>query len=193
MKASEIPLLSRPEVLFPGSLVQVCFNDFREIGQLRRAREGSFGFCLFHPAEGENAARHMRLGTEAIIEDYSQTDSGGLRLKFRGGRRFQIQRTRCLHDGQLVAQVDWLPEEPLTQVPLDYAVIVQLIARYMEKAQADYPQFRPQDCENASFVGFRLAELLPMEVAEKQMLLELEDPVQRLKMLATILPRFQAE
>lgn len=193
MKSSKIPLLSRPEVLYPGGVVQVCFSDPRQLGQLRSAHEGSLGLCLFHPTEGGNPARHMRLGTEAVIEDYSQTDAGGLRLKLRGGRRFRIQHTRSLHDGQLVAQVDWLPEEPLTQVPLDYAVMVQLVARYMEKVQVDYPYYRPQDCEDASFVGFRLAELLPMETAEKQMLLELEDPILRLKMLATILPRFQPE
>lgn len=193
MKASEIPLLSRPEVLYPGSLVQVSFSDPRQIGQLRSAREGRLGFCLFHPAEGKSPDRYMRLGTEAVIEDYSQTDAGGLRLKLRGARRFRIVNTRCLHDGQLVARVSWLPEELLTQVPLDYAVIVQLVARYMEKAQSDHPLYRPQDCEDASFVGFRLAELLPMETAEKQMLLELEDPILRLKMLVTILPRFQPE
>ncbi|MCF6264390.1 MAG: LON peptidase substrate-binding domain-containing protein [Xanthomonadales bacterium] len=193
MKASELPLLSRPEVLFPGSMVTVCFSDPREIGQLRSAHDGHLGFCLFHPAEGENPIRCMRVGTEAVIEDYTQTNTGGLRVKLRGGRRFRTQHTRSLHAGQLVAQVDWLAEESLTQVPLDYAVIVQLVARYMEKAQADYPRYRPQDCEDASFVSFRLAELLPMETVEKQILLELEDPLQRLKLLAVILPRFQAE
>lgn len=190
-KASEIPLLSRGEVLFPGTVTRIRLADARQMGQLRTASGGCFGFSLFIPAKGEHPAQHMRLGTEAVIEDYNQDEAGGLQLKLRGKRRFLIRQTRCLHDGQLVVRPEWLAEEEPRQLPVDYATMAQVVARYMEQVQPDYPQYKPLDCEDASFVGFRLAELLPMELEEKQMLLELTDPILRLRMLSTILPRFQ--
>lgn len=172
-------------------MARLRLADPRQMGQLRTADQGSFGCSLCTPADGNQPARHMRMGTEAIIEDYTQDEAGGLLLKLRGRRRFLVGQTRCLHDGQLLAQPQWLVDEIPQQLPEDYAPMAQIVARYMEKVQRDYPQYRPLDCEDASFVGFRLAELLPMELAEKQMLLELTDPILRLSMLATILPRFQ--
>jgi Lon protease-like protein len=44
---------------------------------------------------------------------------------------------------------------------------------------------------DASWVGFRLCELLPLDPNECQHMLELEDPLQRLAELRDILPRFQ--
>jgi Lon protease-like protein len=48
-----------------------------------------------------------------------------------------------------------------------------------------------EDYDDASWLGFRLAELLPLGAGEQQHLLELADPLQRLAELRDILPRFQ--
>jgi Lon protease-like protein len=45
--------------------------------------------------------------------------------------------------------------------------------------------------DDAGWVGFRLAELLPLDVEEQQHMLELTDPLQRLAELRDVLPRFQ--
>jgi hypothetical protein len=45
--------------------------------------------------------------------------------------------------------------------------------------------------EDASWLGFRLAELLPLAGDEQQRMLELVDPLHRLAELRDILPRFQ--
>jgi len=45
--------------------------------------------------------------------------------------------------------------------------------------------------DNASWVGFRLAEMLPLEPPERQQLLQVTDPVQRLSHLMHYVPRFQ--
>jgi len=45
--------------------------------------------------------------------------------------------------------------------------------------------------DDASWVGFRLSELLPLDANECQHMLELDDPLQRLAELRDILPRFQ--
>jgi Lon protease-like protein len=40
--------------------------------------------------------------------------------------------------------------------------------------------------EDATWVGYRLAEILPIELSDKQYCLELDDPVQRLDALAPL-------
>jgi uncharacterized protein len=42
--------------------------------------------------------------------------------------------------------------------------------------------------EDASWVGFRLAEILPIAAPEKQFCLELIDPIQRLDLLKKLAP-----
>jgi len=39
---------------------------------------------------------------------------------------------------------------------------------------------------DAAWVGSRIAELLPIELADKQALLELDDPIERLRSLLTV-------
>ena len=61
----------------------------------------------------------------------------------------------------------------------------------MEKVGEDYPEYTPALLQDAVWVGYRLTELLPLPAIEKQHLLELSDPAERLQNLVEILPRFQ--
>jgi Lon protease-like protein len=46
-------------------------------------------------------------------------------------------------------------------------------------------EMRPDD---AAWVGYRLAEILPIPLADKQRVLELDDPIQRLDVLSPLAP-----
>ena len=61
----------------------------------------------------------------------------------------------------------------------------------MEQMGGNYPSFQPQLLQDANWVGYRLAELLPLDINEKQVLLQISDPLERLQMLLEVLPRFQ--
>ena len=47
--------------------------------------------------------------------------------------------------------------------------------------------------DDASWVGFRLAEAFPLDNTERQLLLQIDDPLQRLDQLMHYLPRFQRD
>ena len=63
----------------------------------------------------------------------------------------------------------------------------------MDKVGGDYPAFENARPDDASWVSYRLTELLPLPVEEKQALLELEDALARLQALLEVLPRFQTD
>jgi Lon protease-like protein len=44
---------------------------------------------------------------------------------------------------------------------------------------------------DAHWIGYRLSELLPLHNHEKQVSLQISDPLERLQMLVEMLPRFQ--
>jgi Lon protease-like protein len=45
----------------------------------------------------------------------------------------------------------------------------------------------PHDFDDAAWVGYRLTEIVPVQMLAKQKLLELDDPVSRLEILFTYL------
>jgi Lon protease-like protein len=70
-------------------------------------------------------------------------------------------------------------------------VLSMITGRFMEQLGGNYPDFQPQQLQDASWVGYRLSELLPLENNEKQTLLQITDPLDRLQVLLEVLPRFQ--
>jgi hypothetical protein len=76
-------------------------------------------------------------------------------------------------------------------VPEEYQLLADIVARFMDKLEDQYPGFEKAWLAEASWVGYRLTELLPIKNLERQGLLELDDPLDRLQRLLEILPRFQ--
>ena len=85
---------------------------------------------------------------------------------------------------------DKFPSEPV-EVPEEYSVLSLIAGRFMEQLGANFPEFRPDDLQDASWLGYRLTELLPLQSQEKQTLLQITDPLDRLQVLLEVLPRFQ--
>jgi Lon protease-like protein len=189
-----IPLFPLPVVLFPGGFLPLRIFEQRYIDMVRdcSATGSRFGVCLV--ANGESAtvpASHHRLGTAAEIFDFSTLDDGLLGIIAHGRERFLVQQTRMRGNGLLVADVKLLQEAPATVVPEQYSVLSLIAQRIMEQVGNQYPSYRPNDLQDAGWIGYRLAELLPLENSERQSLLQLAGPLERLQYLLELLPRFQ--
>ena len=94
-------------------------------------------------------------------------------------------------NGLLMADVSMQPEDLPVDVPDEFSLLSLIAGRFMEQLGANYPAFQPADLQDAHWVGYRLAELLPLENNEKQTLLQTTDPLERLQILLEVLPRFQ--
>jgi Lon protease-like protein len=189
-----IPLFPLPVVLFPGGYLPLRIFEQRYIDMVREcsATGGRFGVCLVNNAQqAELAANHHRLGSTAEICDFSTLDDGLLGIVALGRERFITQRTRMRDNGLLVGDVELLTEAPGSGIPEQYSVLSLIAQRFMEQVGDQYPSYRPDDLQDSNWVGYRLAELLPLENSERQSLLQLADPLDRLQVLLELLPRFQ--
>ena len=86
-----------------------------------------------------------------------------------------------------MGEVSWLPAEPAVPLPPDYARLGTTVRRALEDLAEHYAHVEKK-FDDAAWVGARLAELLPIELADKQALLELEDPIERLDALMSVVP-----
>lgn len=191
---AELPLFPLSTVLYPGGQLQLRIFEPRYLDLVREcARTGSgFGVCLIlEGGEVGEPALPAAVGTAARIVDFHHRADGLLGIAAEGGQRFRVTRARVRGDGQLRGDVEWLPAETAQEVPVEFALLQTILARLIE-TMAPHWRHAPGDAyEDASWLGFRLAELLPLQPLEQQRLLELTDPLARLAELRDILPRFQ--
>ncbi|ULU25480.1 LON peptidase substrate-binding domain-containing protein [Dyella terrae] len=181
-------------MLYPGGQLPLRIFERRYLDMIREcARTGSsFGVCLILDGQEAGApALPAAIGTLARIVDFHNREDGLLGILAEGDERFRVVRTRVRSDGLVRGDVEPWPSEPTHNVPVEFALLQVILERLIENMA---PQWRhaPRDLyDDASWLGFRLSELLPLQVDEQQRLLEITDPIQRLADLRDILPRFQ--
>ena len=190
----DMPLFPLASVLFPGGQLQLRIFEPRYLDLVREcARYGTgFGVCLILEGHEVGApATPAAIGTIARIKDFDRGEDGLLAIVAEGGPRFRVARSRVRSDGLLRGEVEVWPDEPEMQAPVEFALLQSILERLIETMAPHWRHAPRSAYDDASWLGFRLAELLPLDPAEQQRMLELSDPVQRLAELRDILPRFQ--
>lgn len=190
----ELPLFPLATVLYPGAPMQLRIFEPRYLDMVRECtRSGTgFGVCLILDGyEVGEAALPAAVGTVARITDFHTTAEGLLGIVAQGGMRFRVERTRLRSDGLLRGDVQPWPPEPTLEVPAEFGLLQTILERLVETMGPHWSDAPRSSYDDASWVGFRLAELLPLANPERQRMLELTDPLERLAELRDILPRFQ--
>ena len=186
-----LPLFPLHAVLVPGARLDLRIFEPRYLDMVRDCgRSGSgFGVCLILAGEETGAAATPAAwGTEAVIEDFGTTPEGRLALRVRGTRRFQVTRTRVRDNGLLVGEVAFredVSDAPAGSLRLrpEHALLAELLRRILDQVGGEHADPAPAQLDDAPWVGWRLAELLPLTPAQRQLLLQVDDPHARLQRL----------
>lgn len=186
MPSPSLPLFPLRTVLVPGGALGLRIFETRYLDMVRDCgRSGTgFGVCLILDGHEAGApATPAAVGTEARIEDFDTTPDGLLSLRVRGTRRFRVRRTRVRADGLILGEVDWCAPDPDDPLRPEHALLGDVLRQTLERTgdgAIDIPQARFDD---AAWVGWRLAELLALDDATRQALLQEDDPHARLDRL----------
>jgi Lon protease-like protein len=188
---SEMPLFPLNIVLFPDGPLPLRIFETRYYDMVRRCmREGqSFGVVLIREGRevGNEETDLHEVGTLAEITDFHQLADGLLGLSCVGRRRFRIVSRSRQADGLNVGVVEWLAEEPTLAVPARHARLAALLKNVLPQLGEVYANIEMR-LDDAAWVGHRLAEILPIPLADKQSYLEIDDPLERLDKLASLAP-----
>ena len=194
MPLADIPLFPLSAVLFPGGPLNLRIFERRYLDLVRDcSRSGSgFGVCLIlEGREVGEPALPAAIGTLARITDFCTLPDGLLGISAEGGERFQVASTRVRSDGLMHGEVRFWPDEPIVAIPPEHGLLATILERLVEQIGGMLAKVERARFDDASWVGFRLAELLPLAQPEKQHLLQMTDPLQRLTQLQHYVPRFQ--
>lgn len=192
MESVDIPLFPLNTVLFPGGPLSLRIFERRYLDLVRDcARNGSgFGVCLIlQGRETGEPAVPAAVGTFARIVDFYTLEDGLLGIRASGGTRFRVERSRVRDNGLAHGEVQFWPDEQVVAVPPEHGLLATILERLLDKMKSP---FERASLDDASWVGFRLAEALPLENRERQHLLQMTDPLERLGQITQYLPRFQS-
>jgi hypothetical protein len=186
---TSIALFPLNVVLFPEGPLPLRIFETRYVDMVRTCmREDTrFGVVLIRAGSEVGPAETFDVGTLAKVVDFHQLSDGFLGLSCVGEERFRIQRRSRQADGLNLAQVESLPAEPIIAVPERHARMAELLKTVLPQLGEAYSGMNMR-LEDAAWVGFRLAEILPIAAPEKQFCLELTDPIQRLDVLNKLAP-----
>ena len=189
MPSLQVPIFPLNAVLFPGGLLPLRVFEARYMDMTRDCmkRDAPFGVCLIREgSEVGSPAVPEGIGCLAKILEWDMQQQGILNIKTRGGQRFRILESRAGPQGLISADVELIPAEAKAAVPEEFAPCARLLE--MVVADQGKPIFaEPHSFDDASWVGYRLAEILPVPLVAKQKLLELSDSLGRLSILQRFL------
>lgn len=185
MTTLSIPLFPLHTVLFPNGALPLRIFEPRYLDMISTCMKNGngFGICLIKEgSEVGEAAETYETGTLSEISYFNIDSNGMLCITAHGKQRFNILSKSVQNNQLTIADVELLPNEPDQEIPHFFAPAVEILRNLLE--QLGYPFAKLEKrYDDASWVGSRLAELLPLRLEHKQMLLQLEDPIKRLDRL----------
>jgi len=186
-----LPLFPLHAVLLPGARLGLRVFERRYLDMLRECsrQESTFGICLI--LDGDEVGRPASpaaYGVEARIEDFDVGPDGVLVLRLRGQRRFHVLRTRVRDNGLILADVAWSTPDHDDELRPEHALLATVLEHIIEQAGTAFAPTHPAQLEQAAWVGWRLAELLPLDEPQRLQLLQHDDPHQRLEDLLGWMP-----
>lgn len=187
---ASLSLFPLQTVLLPGASLGLRLFEQRYLDMVRDCgRQGiGFGICLVLDGQESGAPAHpAAYGTEAVIEDFGTGDDGLLTLQVRGMRRFRVQRTRVRDNGLVVGDIAWCAADRDATVQPQHALLSMVLSRILEDVGGEHAA-APKSCfDNAAWVGWRLAEFLPLSDAQRQSMLQEVDVDARLDQLLALM------
>ena len=186
---AEVALFPLNTVLFPGGPLPLRIFEPRYMDMVRRCmRERSaFGVVLILGGSEVGAVTSTaEIGTTARIADFYPLPDGLLGIACLGERKFRVLERRRQADGLNIAEVQWLPPEPAVPLPPQYSHLGELMRKVLPELGDLYERVE-KHAHDSSWVGCRLAEILPVSLSEKQQCLELQDPLVRLARLSPLI------
>lgn len=183
------PIFPLNSVLCPGGRIPLQIFEPRYIDmitQCLKAQESFVIALLKQGSETDTFVEYFNVGTTVFVQDFNQLPNGLLGVTVEGVDKVEIVPQGRSDSGIQLGEVTGLMEEAYQPLPGGYSDIVSLLKRLMH-----YPAVNELnmvvDWGDARHIGWRLTELLPIPIPDKQRLLEINDPLMRLEQVGELL------
>jgi len=178
MKAPLFPLRT---VLFPGGPLPLRIFEARYIDMIGNCLRNDelFGVLLIKDGVETGPASTYDIGALARITDWYQGSDGLLGVTAIGEQRFRLISSERLDDGLNVGEIEIIPDDIELPLPDEYGGLAQILSGVLDDLGRLY-EFLERRYDDAGWVSYRFAEILPFSPEQRQECLEMNDPLARL-------------
>lgn len=199
MSTTEIPLFPLSAVLFPQGRMPLQIFEQRYLDLVRDCMRRGSGFGVVWIRQGSEVARQGQsrqqladLGTLAHIVDWDQLPNGLLGIVIEGQQRLRLHGTRVAANGLVWGEVELLDAPDATPLPPQWDSLQEILLDLGKHAEVRRLGMQLQS-DDAWEVGYRLAQLLPMDESLKYGLLMADDSGPLLDQLDLIISHISGE
>ncbi len=196
-----LPLFPLSAVLFPDGLLSLRIFEVRYLDMIAKCRKAGAPFGIVSLTQGSEVRQpgsheaFSQVGTLATIHEFENPQPGLMLVRASGAQRFRITASDQLKHGLWVANVERLPADMSVPIPDDLQGTSDALHRLIQSLQlkpdqsGPMPLMPPWKLDDCGWVANRWCELLPLPVALKQRLMELDNPLVRLELVSDVLTR----
>lgn len=184
----KVPLFPLSTVLYPGGPLPLRIFEPRYLDMISDCLKSDrpFGVLLIRSGSETGPATTYDVGTLARITDWYQGSDGLLGVTAIGEQRFRLKSVERRADGLNVGEIELLEPEDHRALPDEYKPLANILAGVLDDLGRLYESLDRQ-YDDAGWVGYRFAEILPISPEEKQSCLEANDAMQRLHLVKEVL------
>jgi Lon protease-like protein len=184
----KIPIFPLRTVLYPGGPLPLRIFESRYLDMISRClkSESPFGVVLLREGSETGAAVTYEVGTLARIVDWYQGSDGLLGVTAVGEERFRLLSTTREADGLNVGDIEIIGNDMERSLPEEFKPLAAILAGVLDDLGLLYKSLEKK-YDDAGWVGYRFAEILPIDPEMKQACLETDDPIERLRMVHSVL------
>ncbi len=183
-----VPLFPLSTVLYPGGPLPLRIFEPRYLDMISDCLKNDkpFGVLLIRSGSDTGPATTYEVGTLARITDWYQGSDGLLGITAVGQQRFRLISVKRRSDGLNIGEIELLEPEDHHSLPEEYKPLANILAGVLDDLGRLYESLDRQ-YDDAGWVGYRFAEILPITPEQKQSCLEANDVMQRLDLVQEVL------
>lgn len=194
----KIPLFPLGTVLFPDGVIALKIFEARYLDMIKQClrEKTEFGvISIMKNSEPDHEAlvsSFSNIGTLALIEDFDPVQPALYITKSLGTRRFRLLNSTQEPNGLWIGEIELLDQDPEIPIPQEHQGVAKLLDEIISVIQSgdlmgEAPFKEPFKMDDCGWVANRLAELLPISLAQKNHLLGQINPRIRLDLITEII------
>ncbi len=179
---TSIPIFPLNTVLYPGGMLPLKIFEQRYLEMTRDCLRDAtpFGVCRIREGlEVGTPALAEAVGCTAVIVEWEMPHLGVFHLKTQGQQPFRIHNQATQPSGLIRAEIEMLEQVPASAHEESLVLCRRVLEQIVSRLGTEH-FFPPLAYDDPRWVSYRLAEVLPLALEEKQALLETRDDRERL-------------
>jgi len=194
----KIPLFPLGTVLFPDGVIALKIFEARYLDMIKQClrEKTEFGVVSImknqHTNEDDIFLSFSTIGTLAQIEEFDPVEPALYMTRSFGTQRFKLLSSKQESNGLWIGEVELLENDIFTPIPQEHQRVAKLLDEIISVIQSEdllgeAPFKKPFKVDDCGWVSNRLAELLPISLAQKNHLLAQTNPRIRLDLITEII------